>query len=119
MVKKTAQARNKVWSRNLEREDSGEVGLLVHHRSPQHAAQAIGDAHDTEHEAGGGAVQPPGFRSICGEDRHTGYAEDDQETGTSVKRTDVLRKSIKLLPHRPTIEEFVLDGFLVLTSSSC
>ena len=69
-MKKTAQARNKVWSRNLEREDSGEVGLLVHHRSPQHAAQAIGDANDTEHEAGGGA-------------------------------------------------EIVLDGFLVLTSSSC
>ena len=61
LVKKTAQARNKVWSRNLEREDSGEVGLLVHHRSPQQAAQAIGDANDAEHEAGGGAVQPPGL----------------------------------------------------------
>ena len=81
-MKKTAQARNKVWSRNLEREDSGEVGLLVHHRSPQHAAQAIGDANDAEHEAGGGAVQPPGLRSICGEDRHTGYPEVDQETGS-------------------------------------
>ena len=34
----------------------------------------------------------------------------------SSERTAVLRKRIKLLPHRPTIEEFVLDGCLVLTS---
>ena len=98
-MKKTAQARNKVWSRNLERGDSEEtVGLLVHHRSPQQAAQAIGDAHDAEHVAGGGAVQPPGQGSICGEDRHTGYPEVDQETGNEQQKNGGVAQKHQVAP---------------------